>query len=49
MSMLWKDLTIGFLVGGLLSAFMFDAFWKTLFLTHASPWSWCRSTRSSGR
>ncbi len=37
-SMLWKDLAIGFLVGGFLSAFVSDAFWKTLFLTNASPW-----------
>ncbi|MDN3593147.1 permease [Methylobacterium adhaesivum] len=37
-SMLWKDLAIGFLVGGLLSAFVPDAAWKALFLTDASPW-----------
>ncbi|WP_342154363.1 permease [Methylorubrum sp. SB2] len=37
-SMLWKDLLIGFLVGGFLSAFVPDAFWKALFLTDASPW-----------
>jgi hypothetical protein len=37
-SMLWKDLAIGFLVGGFLSAFIPDAFWKALFLTDASPW-----------
>jgi uncharacterized membrane protein YraQ (UPF0718 family) len=37
-SMLWKDLAIGFLVGGFLSAFVPDAVWKTLFLTDASPW-----------
>jgi hypothetical protein len=37
-SMLWKDLAIGFLVGGFLSAFVPDAFWKALFLTDASPW-----------
>lgn len=37
-SMLWKDLAIGFLVGGLLSAFVPDAFWKALFLADASPW-----------
>jgi uncharacterized membrane protein YraQ (UPF0718 family) len=37
-SMLWKDLAIGFLVGGILSAFVPDAFWKALFLTDASAW-----------
>ena len=37
-SMLWKDLAIGFLVGGFLSAFVPDAVWKALFLTDASPW-----------
>ena len=37
-SMLWKDLAIGFVVGGLLSAFVPDDFWKALFLTDASPW-----------
>lgn len=37
-SMLWKDLAIGFLVGGFLSAFVPDGIWKALFLTDASPW-----------
>lgn len=37
-SMLWKDLAIGFLVGGFLSAFIPDAWWRALFLTDASPW-----------
>lgn len=37
-SMLWKDLAIGFLVGGFLAAFVPDGFWKALFLTDASPW-----------
>jgi uncharacterized membrane protein YraQ (UPF0718 family) len=37
-SMLWKDLAIGFLVGGFLSAFVPDTIWKALFLTDASPW-----------
>lgn len=37
-SMLWKDLLIGFAVGGLLSAFVPDAVWKALFVTDASPW-----------
>jgi hypothetical protein len=37
-SMLWKDLSIGFLVGGFLSVFVPNSFWKALFLTEASPW-----------
>ena len=37
-SMLWKDLAIGFLVGGVISAVVPDAVWKTLFLADASPW-----------
>lgn len=37
-SMLWKDLAIGFLIGGFLSAFVPDEVWKTLFLTDAAPW-----------
>ena len=37
-SMLWKDLAIGFLVGGLLSAFVPDAVWQALFLTDAPAW-----------
>ena len=37
-SMLWKDLAIGFLVGGFLAAFVPNDFWKVLFLTDASPW-----------
>ncbi|HEX4766202.1 MAG TPA: permease [Lichenihabitans sp.] len=37
-SMLWKDLGVGFLVGGFLASFVPDAFWQALFLTHASPW-----------
>jgi len=37
-SMLWKDLAVGFLVGGILAAFVPDDFWKALFLTDASPW-----------
>jgi uncharacterized protein len=37
-SMLWKDLAIGFLVGGFLAAFVPDDWWKTLFLSDASPW-----------
>ena len=37
-AMLWKDLAIGFIVGGFISAFVPDAFWKAIFLTDASPW-----------
>lgn len=36
--MLYKDLAIGFLVGGFLAAFVPDAWWKALFLHGASPW-----------
>ena len=37
-SMLWKDLAIGFVVGGTISAFVPAEFWKTIFLQGASPW-----------
>ena len=37
-SMLWKDLGVGFLVGGFLASFVPDGFWQALFLAHASPW-----------
>ena len=37
-SMLWKDLAIGFIVGGLVSAFVPDAVWKALFLHGLPPW-----------
>ncbi len=37
-SMLWKDLAIGFVVAGLISAFVPDAVWQAIFLKHASPW-----------
>ncbi|WP_237480707.1 permease [Lichenibacterium dinghuense] len=37
-SMLYKDLLIGFLVGGFLAAFVPDAWWKAMFLQDASPW-----------
>ena len=37
-SMLWKDLAIGFVVGGLISAFVPDAVWQALFLKGSSPW-----------
>ena len=36
-SMLYKDLLIGFLVGGFLAAFVPDAWWKAMFLQDASP------------
>jgi uncharacterized membrane protein YraQ (UPF0718 family) len=35
--MLWKDLALGFLIAGALSAFVPDDAWQTLFVTHASP------------
>ncbi|GAA4761784.1 permease [Stakelama sediminis] len=34
-SMLWKDLAIGFAVGGLIAAFVPDSFWHSLFLSNA--------------
>ena len=37
-SMLYKDLLIGFLVGGFLAAFVPDAWWRAMFLQDASPW-----------
>jgi uncharacterized protein len=36
--MLWKDLALGFVIAGALSAFVPDGAWQTLFVTHASPW-----------
>jgi uncharacterized membrane protein YraQ (UPF0718 family) len=36
--MLWKDLALGFLIGGFLSAFVPDQWWKALFMVDASPW-----------
>ncbi len=36
--MLWKDILIGFLVGGFLAAFVPDSFWQALFMTNASEW-----------
>jgi uncharacterized protein len=38
LSMLWKDLVAGFLIAGLLSAFVPADWWATLFLKHAAPW-----------
>ena len=37
-SMLWKDIAGGFLIAGLLSAFVPPQWWATLFLTGTSPW-----------
>ena len=37
-SMLWKDLLLGFLIAGALSAFVPDGVWQTLFVRQASPW-----------
>jgi uncharacterized membrane protein YraQ (UPF0718 family) len=36
-SMLWKDLLIGFVIAGVLAAFVPDGAWKALFLHGASP------------
>jgi len=36
-SMLWKDLAAGFLIAGLLSAFVPPHFWQTLFLKDVNP------------
>src|SRR5277367_5830350 len=36
-SMLWKDLLIGFLIAGVLGAFVPDAAWRALFLEGGSP------------
>lgn len=33
--MLWKEIVIGLLIGGLLSTVVPDAWWQTVFLTHA--------------
>ena len=37
-SMLWKDLLLGFLIAGVLSAFVPDSFWQTLFLHNTNEW-----------
>lgn len=37
-SMLWKDLIAGFLIAGVLSAFVPNGIWEALFLKGASPW-----------
>ena len=38
LSMLWKDLAIGFVVAGLLGAFVPAPWWAALFLQGAPPW-----------
>ncbi len=37
-SMLWKDLLLGFLIAGILGAFVPRGWWAALFLHGASPW-----------
>jgi uncharacterized membrane protein YraQ (UPF0718 family) len=37
-SMLWKDVAIGFLIAGTLAAFVPDEVWRTLFVNGASQW-----------
>ena len=37
-SMLWKDLLLGFLIAGLLAAFVPQEFWKALFLSGRPAW-----------
>jgi uncharacterized membrane protein YraQ (UPF0718 family) len=37
-SMLWKDLALGFLIAGALSAFVPEGVWQALFVRGASPW-----------
>ena len=37
-SMLWKDLALGFLIGGFLAALVPDNLWRTLFLSDAPTW-----------
>ena len=37
-SMLWKDLLLGFLIAGALSAFVPDDVWQALFVKGANPW-----------
>lgn len=36
--MLWKDLALGFLIGGFLAALVPDGVWRTLFLSDAPAW-----------
>lgn len=37
-TMLWKDLLLGFLIAGALSAFVPNSFWQALFLHNTSEW-----------
>ncbi len=37
-SMLWKDIAVGFLIAGFLGVFVPDGWWATLFLKGTSPW-----------
>ncbi len=37
-SMLWKDIAIGFLIAGLLGVFISNGWWATLFLKGSPPW-----------
>lgn len=37
-SMLWKDLMLGFLIAGAMSAFIPEEFWQTLFLNSGPAW-----------
>ena len=37
-SMLWKDVALGFLIAGMLGAFVPDGVWQALFVKGASPW-----------
>jgi uncharacterized membrane protein YraQ (UPF0718 family) len=37
-SMLWKDLLLGFLIAGALSVFVPDSVWQALFVRGAPPW-----------
>lgn len=36
--MLWKDLALGFLIGGFVAALVPDTFWRTVFLADAPTW-----------
>ena len=37
--MLWKDLAAGFLIGGMMAAFVPNGFWQALFLSHLPGWA----------
>ena len=38
LSMLWKDLVLGFLIAGALAAFVPSGVWQALFIKGANPW-----------